>query len=52
MGERLWLRLREEVRAFFKTDAPEEDKAMLGGYTETLVMMCPTIEGYGYEPQN
>ena len=45
-----WLQLREDVRAFIASDAPEEDKAMLGGYTETLVMMCSAIEDYGYEP--
>lgn len=46
-----WLQLREDVRAFIASDAPEEDKEMLGGYTETLVMMCSAIEDYGYEPQ-
>ena len=45
-----WLQLREDVRAFIASDAPEEDKEMLGGYTETLVMMCSAIEDYGYEP--
>ena len=44
-----WLQLREDVRAFFESDAPEEDKAMLGGYTETLVMMCSAIEDYGLD---
>ena len=39
-----WLQLREDVRAFIASDAPEEDKDMLGGYTETLVMMCSAIE--------
>lgn len=34
-----WLQLREDVRTFFASDAPEEGKEMLGGYTETLVMM-------------
>ena len=45
-----WLQLREDVRAFFKSDAPEEDKRMLMGYTESLSMMCSAIEDYGYEP--
>lgn len=43
-----WLRLREEVKEFFASDAPEEDKEMLRGYTETLNMMCAAIrEGIG-----
>lgn len=45
-----WLQLREDVRTFLASDAPETDKEMLGGYTETLVMMCSAIEDYGYEP--
>nr|DAU88670.1 MAG TPA: hypothetical protein [Caudoviricetes sp.] len=45
-----WLQLREDVRAFFKSDAPEEDKAMLMGYTESMSMICSAIEDYGYEP--
>ena len=44
-----WLQLREDVRAFFESDASEEDKKMLRGYTETLAMMCSAIEYYGYE---
>ena len=32
-----WLQLREDVRAFFKSDASEEDKRMLMGYTESSV---------------
>lgn len=40
-----WLQLlREDVRTFFAFDAPEEGKEMLGGYTETLVMMCLASE--------
>ena len=45
-----WLQLREDVRAFFKSDASEEDKRMLMGYTESLSMICSAIEDYGYEP--
>ena len=45
-----WLQLRADVRTFFESDAPEEDKEMLSGYTETLVMMSSAIEDYGYEP--
>lgn len=45
-----WLQLRADVRSFFESDAPEKDKKMLSGYTETLVMMCSAIEDYGYEP--
>ena len=45
-----WLQLREDVRAFFKSDASEEDKRMLMGYTEPLSMICSAIEDYGYEP--
>lgn len=44
-----WLQLREDVRAFFESDASEEDKKMLRGYTETLAMMCSAIKYYGYE---
>ena len=45
-----WLQLRADVRSFFESDAPEKDKKMLSGYTETLVMICSAIEDYGYEP--
>ena len=44
-----WLQLREDVRAFFESDASEEDKEMLRGYTETLAMMCSAIEDYGLD---
>lgn len=44
-----WLQLREEVRAFFKSDASEEDKRMLMGYTESLSMICSAIENYGLD---
>lgn len=44
-----WLQLREEVRAFFKSDASEEDKRMLMGYTESLSMICSAIEDYGLD---
>ena len=45
-----WLQLRSDVRAFFQSDASEEDKRMLMGYTESLSMICSAIEDYGYEP--
>lgn len=38
------LELREEVRRFLKSDASEEDKKMLLGYTELLQMACSTVE--------
>lgn len=44
-----WLELREDVRAFFKSDASEEDKKMLMGYTESLYMICSAIEDYGLD---
>lgn len=39
-----YLELREEVRRFLKSDASEEDKKMLLGYTELLQMACSTVE--------
>ena len=45
-----WLQLRSDVRAFFQSDASEEDERMLMGYTESLSMICSAIEDYGYEP--
>ena len=39
-----WLQLMDEVRAFLKSDAPEEDKEMIRGYTESLAMICSAIE--------
>nr|DAT96999.1 MAG TPA: hypothetical protein [Caudoviricetes sp.] len=45
-----WLQLRSDVRTFFQSDASEEDKRMLMGYTESLSMICSAIEDYGYEP--
>lgn len=45
-----WLQLRSDVREFFQSDASEEDKRMLMGYTESLSMICSAIEDYGYEP--
>lgn len=39
-----WLRLREDVRRFFQSDAFESDKKMLRGYTESLGMICSAIE--------
>lgn len=45
-----WLQLREEVRDFLQSDAPEKDKRMLLCYTESMSMICSAIEEYGYEP--
>lgn len=39
-----WLQLREDVINFFKSDALEEDKEMLSGYTESLYMICSAID--------
>ena len=39
-----WVQLRKDVRKFLESDAPEEDKKMLKGYTETLSMVCLAIE--------
>lgn len=47
-----WLQLREDVRNFLKSDAPEKEKEMLLGYTESMSMICSAIEDYGYEPKN
>ena len=44
-----WLQLREDVRAFVESDAPEKEKEMLAGYTENMVMICSAIEDYGLE---
>lgn len=38
------LDLKKEIDAFFASDAPEEDKKMLSGYTEALLMTCSAIE--------
>ena len=38
-----WLDLQEEVREFLKT-ATEEDRNLIGGYTESLSMICSAIE--------
>ena len=42
-----WLSLRDDVRTFFASGAPEKDKELLRGYTEALEMMCSAIEAYG-----
>ncbi|MBD5089347.1 MAG: hypothetical protein HDT30_11165 [Clostridiales bacterium] len=39
-----WLQLKKDVNDFFQSDASEEDKKMLGGYTESLNMICSAIE--------
>ena len=38
-----WLDLQKEVREFLKT-ATEEDRKLIGGYTESLCMICSAIE--------
>lgn len=37
------LELEKEVHAFFQSDASDEDKRRLVGYTETLAMICSAI---------
>lgn len=38
-----WLELQKEVREFLKT-ATEEDRNLIGGYTESLCMICSAIK--------
>ncbi len=38
-----WLDLQEKVREFLKT-AAEEDRKLIGGYTESLCMICSAIK--------
>ena len=38
-----WLNLQKEVREFLKT-AAEEDRKLIGGYTESLCMICSAIK--------
>lgn len=38
-----WIELEKEVCAFFQSDASEDDKKMLSGYTECLHMFCNAI---------
>ena len=42
-GEQEWLDLQKEVREFLKT-ATEEDRKLIGGYTESLCMICSAIK--------
>ena len=37
-----WMDLQKEVREFLKT-AAEEDRKLIGGYTESLGMLCSAI---------
>ena len=39
------LALRDTVENFFASDVSDEDKAMVGEYTESLHMICSAIEG-------
>ena len=41
---REWLELEKEIQDFFLSDAPEEEKIELQGYTEMLCMLCRGIE--------
>ena len=38
-----WLNLQKEVQEFLKT-ATEEDRKLIGGYTELLCMICSAIK--------
>ena len=38
-----WLDLQKEVQEFLKT-ATEEDRNLIGGYTESLCMICSAIK--------
>lgn len=37
------LELEKEVQSFFQSDASDEDKKLVGGYTESLGMICSAI---------
>ncbi|MDU3180714.1 MAG: hypothetical protein E6686_04855 [Lachnospiraceae bacterium] len=39
-----YLKVQQEVKDFFASDASEEDKEMLSGYTESLNMICSAIK--------
>ena len=43
------LELQEDIRDFFQSDEPEEDKKELFGYTENLTMVCNAIREGGLE---
>ncbi len=38
-----YFRLEEEVQAFLKSDASQDDKQMVIGYAESLSMICAAI---------
>ena len=38
-----YLKLQQDVRKFIASDASEEDKRAVGGYTESLCMICSAI---------
>ena len=38
-----YLELQQDVRKFLASDALEEDKRAVGGYTESLCMICSAI---------
>lgn len=38
-----YFKLEEEVKVFLKSDVSEEDKQMVRGYMESLVMICSAI---------
>ena len=37
------LKLQNEISEFMQSDASEEDKKMVSGYTESLLMICNAI---------
>lgn len=39
-----YLKMQQEVKEFFESDASEEEKEMLLGYTESLNMICSAIK--------
>lgn len=43
------LELEKEVEAFFQSDASDEDKKLVGGYTESLTMICSAIREGGLD---
>lgn len=47
MSKQDYLDLQKEVDVFLKSDASEEDKNMVRGYTESLVMLCNAIKEGG-----
>ena len=44
-----YFKLEAEVKAFMQSDASEEDKQKVRGYTESLYMMISAIRDYGLD---